>query len=103
MTEQSREDQLETRIRQLEQRLERRESSPVSGAANGARDAMAGASEAFWALVHRVFPEDARRHMRAATREQLLAARAYLDRWIESLDGEREEPAAVIHERIEVE
>jgi hypothetical protein len=34
----------------------------------------------------RLFPPDARSHMRAARREQLLALRAILDRWIESLD-----------------
>jgi hypothetical protein len=40
----------------------------------------------------RLFPPDARSHMRAARREQLLALRAILDRWIESLErapGER--------------
>ena len=45
---------------------------------------------AFWAVMHAVFPEEARKHLRAATREQLIAARVYLDRWIERLD----EPAA---------
>jgi hypothetical protein len=33
-----------------------------------------------------VFPAEARQHMRAARKEQLLAARAFLDHWIERLD-----------------
>ena len=28
---------------------------------------------AFWALVHTILPEEARKHLKAATREQLLA------------------------------
>ena len=65
-----------------------------------------GIEEAFWALVHNAFPGEARKHLKAATREQLLAARVYLDRWIAGLDeGEQEPPAAEParpHEKIEV-
>ncbi len=68
-----------------------------------------GLEEAFWAVTHSVFPEEARRHLKAATKEQLMAARVYLDRWIANLDepaapgGEPAEPARAPHERIEVE
>jgi hypothetical protein len=41
--------------------------------------------------------------MKAAGREQLLAARAYLDHWIAKLDDNRSEPAAQERETIEVE
>lgn len=80
---------LEARIADLESRLrrgERRESIET----------------AFWALMHNVFPEETRRHMRAAGREQLMAARSYLDHWIGKLDQpDAEEPAP--RETIEVE
>ncbi|HEX6140980.1 MAG TPA: hypothetical protein VF013_11055 [Candidatus Limnocylindria bacterium] len=80
---------LEARIADLESRLrrgERRESIET----------------AFWALMHNVFPEETRRHMRAAGREQLMAARSYLDHWISKLDQPgSEEPAP--RETIEVE
>ena len=63
-----------------------------------------GMETAFWALVHTVLPEEARKHLKAATREQLLAARVYVDKWIERLD---EEEAATEsgrqHEKISVE
>jgi hypothetical protein len=64
--------ELEERIAQLEQRQRR---------GNG----RSAAETAFWAVMHNVFPEDARRHMKAAGREQLLAARVYLDNWINRL------------------
>ena len=67
-----------------------------------------GLEEAFWAVMHSVFPDEARRHLRAATKEQLMAARVYLDRWIAGLDepadaGEPAEPPRPPHEKIEVE
>jgi hypothetical protein len=37
-------------------------------------------------LLHGLVPSEARQHMRAARREQLLAARSFLDHWIERLD-----------------
>jgi hypothetical protein len=48
-----------------------------------------------------VFPKEARIHMKAAGREQLLAARAYLDLWIQKLEEQESENGSV-HERIEV-
>jgi hypothetical protein len=69
-----------------------------------------GLEEAFWAVMHSVFPDDARRHLRAATKEQLMAARVYLDRWIAGLEqsSASAEPAKAstptpTHEKIEVE
>lgn len=82
---------LEERLAQLEQREHR--GNPRSAA-----------ETAFWAVMHNVFPEDARRHVKAAGREQLLAARVYLDTWIGKLDNAKadaDEPAS-IHENIEV-
>lgn len=78
---------LETRVAELEHQLRRRERRE-------------GAETAFWALMHSLFPEEARKHMKAAGREQLLAARAYLDHWIRKL--EEEHPAPAEAERIEV-
>ena len=68
-----------------------------------------GLEEAFWAVLHSVFPQEARRHLRAATKEQLMAARVYLDRWIAGLEESETgakpagEPSRPSHEKIEVE
>jgi hypothetical protein len=49
-----------------------------------------------------LFPEETRKHMKAAGREQLMAARSYLDHWIKKMDEQRvEQPAE--RERIAVE
>lgn len=90
----TREEQLERRVEELERRLGR---SGTEGS---------GPEAAFWALMHRIFPADARRHMKSATREQLLAARYYLDRWIARLEEtaeSTEEEGSRRHERIQVE
>jgi hypothetical protein len=76
MDDRTRTDDLEARIGDLERRLrrgERRESIET----------------AFWALMRDLFPEETRKHMKAAGREQLLAARSYLDHWIAKLDEQR--------------
>jgi hypothetical protein len=85
---------LEARIAELERRSWR---STVD-------EGRTGMEEAFWALMHKIFPDEARKHLKVAGREQLLAARVYLDRWISRLE-EREaaEKAGRPHERIEVE
>jgi hypothetical protein len=92
--------ELERRIAALERRTPRAMMA----------ESRSGLEEAFWAVVHTAFPGEARRHLRAATREQLLAARVYLDRWIARLDetasGEEPEDASsprAAAERIEVE
>jgi hypothetical protein len=42
-------------------------------------------------MLRRIFPAETRKHMRAAQREQLLAFRSFIDRWIERSE---EEPTA---------
>jgi hypothetical protein len=82
-------DDLEARIADLERRLprgERRESVET----------------AFWAIMRNVFPSETRSHMKAAGREQLLAARSYLDHWIAKMEEAHVEEKTT-HESIEVE
>jgi BMFP domain-containing protein YqiC len=79
----SRTDELEARISDLEQRLRSSDSS-------GGGSRRAGIETAFWAMMREVFPQETRRHMKAAGREQLMAARSYLDHWIAKLDEQRE-------------
>jgi hypothetical protein len=88
MPDKTREKDLEQRIRELEMRLSRYESA-------------SGPETAFWALLHRIFPEDARKHMKVATREQLITARGYIDRWVARLD-DAEVQATAPREDIEV-
>ena len=64
-----------------------------------------GIETAFWATVHTLFPEEARKHLKVAGREQLLAARVYLDRWIARLDEDEKDEDSQDgrpHEKIEV-
>ena len=42
------------------------------------------------AVVNAMVPSETRRHLRAAWRENLLAARSLLDSWIDTLSDERE-------------
>jgi hypothetical protein len=85
---------LEARIAALERKSWR----------NTVDDSRNGMETAFWALLHALFPEEARKHLKVAGREQLLAARVYLDRWIERLDeADRERPADPPHEKIAIE
>jgi hypothetical protein len=79
----------------LERRLEALERKSTRSDRGSATEA------AFWALMHNLFPEEARTHMRAAGREQLLAARAYLDHWIAKLEHHSEENGRR-HENIEI-
>ena len=62
-----------------------------------------GMETAFWAMLHTLFPEEARKHLKVAGREQLLAARVYLDRWIERLDEKDADAAERQHEKIDIE
>lgn len=80
---------MEARIAELETRLRR-------------GDRRESVETAFWALMHNVFPDETRKHMKAAGREQLMAARSYLDHWIARLDEKGEAPGAE-RETIEVE
>ena len=87
--------ELEARIAELEKR------STLRTTVNQGRSE---AETAFWALMHRVFPEEARKHLKTAGREQLLAARVYLDKWIARLDEEENSPSeGRKHEQIEIE
>lgn len=87
--------ELEARIADLEKRSTWRETM---------NEGRSGVETAFWAAVHSLFPEEARKHLKVAGREQLLAARVYLDKWIARLD--EEEAAAAEgrpHEKIDIE
>ena len=80
---------LEARIEDLERRLQR-------------SDSRASMETAFWAVMHNVLPEETRRHVKAAGREQLLAARSYLDHWIAKM-GDSPAEELKTRETIEVE
>lgn len=111
--------ELEARIAELERRLQAFEATAggrigseaglrgLAGAgdmaASTARAAGRGAQEAVSTLSRSMLPDDARRHLRAATREQLMAARIFLDRWIARLEAADEEPRSRPHETIEIE
>jgi hypothetical protein len=80
--------EMEQRLEALERRLARSERPSAMEAA-------------FWAFMHNLLPSEARTHMKAAGREQLLAARAYLDHWIAKLDEEQSANSRR-HESIEI-
>jgi hypothetical protein len=93
-TDRDRTADLEARIAQLERRRWRQTAG----------ESRTGMEEAFWALMHRLFPDEARKHLKTAGREQLMAARVYLDRWIARLDEEEKAAAeGRPHEKIEIE
>ena len=86
--------ELDARLADLERRVPRPSED----------DGRSGFETAFWAFMHTVFPEEARKHLKVAGREHLMAARVYLDRWIQRLDEhEAEKAAGRPHEKIEVE
>ncbi len=86
--------ELEARVAELERRNWR--SSMDQG--------RSGMETAFWAMLHNLFPEEARKHLKVAGREQLLAARVYLDRWIARLEqDEAAEAPGRPHEKIDIE
>jgi uncharacterized coiled-coil protein SlyX len=78
---------LEARIKELEARLARLERP-----ADRIGDQIEG-------VIRTVLPDDTRSHMRAAWREQLLAFRSFLDRWIEM---DEKDTAIPRRERIDV-
>lgn len=82
-------DDLVARIDELERRQRR-------------SDPRASMETVIWSLMRNVLPSETRQHMKAAGREQLLAARSYLDHWISKMS---ESPAAEqpTRETIEVE
>jgi hypothetical protein len=87
-------DELEARIADLERRTSWR--STVD-------EGRSGMETAFWSMVHTIFPAEARKHLKVASREQLLAARVYLDRWIAKLDEKEAETAGRPREKIDIE
>jgi hypothetical protein len=82
--------QLEARIDELERRLKR-------------PDPRATMETAFWAVMRNVFPDETRTHLKAASREQLLAARSYLDHWISKMGDKSEAEETAPRETIKVE
>ena len=70
--------ELETRIADLERRIAELQED----------DAPRG----MFHLLDQVLPAESRQHMRAAQKEQLLAFRALLDRWISRMDDEKPTP-----------
>lgn len=85
--------ELEARLAELERR------TPWSKVQEG----RSGLEAAFWSMLHRAFPDEARNHLKTAGREQLLAARVYLDRWIAGLDRGEEPESERQHEKIDIE
>jgi hypothetical protein len=78
--------ELEARVRELEDKIKILEGE---GDRFGIRS-----------LFEELFPSDARKHMRAARKEQLMAIRSVLDHWIAKTDeapatGKRRESIAV--------
>ena len=71
--------ELEARITQLEATLREVEANQEDG-------------RPLRSLIDRLFPADARTHLRAARKEQLLAMRSFLDHWIEKVDEDVETP-----------
>lgn len=63
---------LEARIAQLEAKLRQIEAE--------------GDERPLRSLMESLFPSEARTHIRAAQKEQLLAMRAFLDHWITKVD-----------------
>jgi hypothetical protein len=84
MTDQTK---LEARIKELEARLARleRPSDRIGDHIEG--------------VIKTVLPDETRTHMRAAWREQLLALRSFLDRWIHA---DERETASSGRQRIDV-
>ena len=70
--------ELEQRIADLERRIGELQSEGTPGGV--------------FALMDQLFPQETRAHMRAARREQLLAFRSLLDKWIARLDEEKPSP-----------
>ena len=68
--------ELTARIAMLEERLAELEARGPAGGA-----------DAFERLVDGFLPADSRDHLRKARREQLLAARSFIDHWIERIDN----------------
>ncbi len=69
--------ELEQRIADLERRI---------------ADMQTESTPNMFGLLDAIFPSDARQHMRKARKEQLLAFRSLLDKWIDRMDDEKPTP-----------
>ncbi len=67
---------------ELEDRLEEMEARLAAMEARAGR-----APKGLVGVWRGMFPAEVRAHMRAARKEQLLAARAFLDHWIDRMDA----------------
>jgi len=70
--------ELEQRIADLEKRLADLTAEETPGG--------------IFALMEQLFPQETRTHLRMARKEQLLAFRSLLDKWIARLDEEKPLP-----------
>ena len=70
--------ELEQRIKELERKL-----AELQGEDEG---------RGIFAAMDALFPPETRQHMRAARKEQLLAFRSLIDRWIARMDEDRPSP-----------
>lgn len=95
MTDRSRNAELEARLARVEAQLEAEPTEASRGSG--------GMETAVWSLMRTLFPDETRRHMRAATREQLLAARSYIDHWLARMDRKQGEPTEPEREHITLE
>jgi hypothetical protein len=101
-----REAELTARLAALEARLADVEAKAADAEAR-ARDAearaMGGPMEAMDAMLSVILPAEVRGHMRAARKEQLLAARSLVDAWIARVDRKADEPRRRRRESIPLE
>ena len=70
--------ELEQRIADLERRLAELQSEAAPGG--------------IFSIMDQIVPAETRGHLRAARKEQLLAFRSLLDRWIDRMDDEKPTP-----------
>jgi hypothetical protein len=96
MSDKSNAADVEARLERIEAHLEREEAEHAGRGAGGMETAA-------WSLMRTFFPDETRRHMRAATREQLLAARSYIDHWLSRLDRQPDEVSEPEREHITLE
>ena len=70
--------ELEQRIADLEKRIAELQAEATPGGV--------------FALMDQIFPPETRSHLRAARKEQLLAFRSLLDKWIARMDEDKPTP-----------
>ncbi len=101
-----REAELTARLAALEERLGDVEAKAEEAEVR-ARDAEARSlgspMEAMEAVLSAMLPSEVRGHLRAARKEQLLAARSLIDMWIERVDRKPREPRRHHRESIPLE